>query len=123
MAVSKKQKRSVSDGTVHISATYNNTLITITDRAGNTLTWASAGSCDFKGSRKSTPYAAQFAAEKAAIIAKDNGMRNIMIIVKGPGPGRDAYRAFENLGFTISAIYDLTPIAHNGCRKRKKRRV
>lgn len=120
----KKIKRNVSDGVVHIYASFNNTIVTITDRQGKTLAWATAGGCGFRGSRKSTPFAAQVAAERAGAVVKDFGMKSVEIIVKGPGPGREsAARAFITLGFKITGIYDATPIPHNGCRPRKKRRV
>ncbi|GAB6067964.1 30S ribosomal protein S11 [Methylothermus subterraneus] len=120
----KKIRKEISDGIAHIHASFNNTIVTITDRKGNTLTWASAGGCGFKGSRKSTPFAAQVAAEKAGSAAKEYGMRNLDVQVKGPGPGREsAVRALHNLGFRIVQISDVTPIPHNGCRPPKKRRV
>ena len=120
----KKVKRSVADGVAHIHATFNNTIVTITDRQGNTLSWATAGGSGFRGSRKSTPFAAQVAAEKAGQIAQEMGMKNIDVMVKGPGPGRDsAVRALNGIGLKISRIDDVTPIPHNGCRPPKKRRV
>lgn len=120
----KKVKRVVSDGVAHIHATFNNTIVTITDRQGNTLTWATAGGSGFRGSRKSTPFAAQVAAEKAGQAAQEMGMKNLEVMVKGPGPGRDsAVRALNAIGFKISRIDDVTPIPHNGCRPPKKRRV
>ncbi|MCH8105821.1 MAG: 30S ribosomal protein S11 [Proteobacteria bacterium] len=120
----KKVKRVVSDGVAHIHATFNNTIVTITDRQGNTLTWATAGGSGFRGSRKSTPFAAQVAAEKAGQMAQEMGMKNLEVMVKGPGPGRDsAVRALNAIGFKISRIDDVTPIPHNGCRPPKKRRV
>ena len=120
----KKVKRVVSDGVAHIHATFNNTIVTISDRQGNTLTWATAGGSGFRGSRKSTPFAAQVAAERAGQAAQEMGMKNLEVMVKGPGPGRDsAVRALNGIGFKISRIHDVTPIPHNGCRPPKKRRV
>jgi small subunit ribosomal protein S11 len=120
----KKVKRTVSEGIAHIHASFNNTIVTITDRQGNTLSWATSGGSGFRGSRKSTPFAAQVAAEKAGNVAKDMGVKNLDVRVKGPGPGRDsAVRSLNNVGFTISNITDVTPIPHNGCRPPKKRRV
>ncbi len=120
----KKVKRVVSDGVAHIHATFNNTIVTISDRQGNALTWATAGGSGFRGSRKSTPFAAQVAAERAGQAAQELGMKNLEVMVKGPGPGRDsAVRALNAIGFKISRIDDVTPIPHNGCRPPKKRRV
>ena len=120
----KKVKRDISDGIVHINATFNNTIITITDRKGNALAWATAGASGFRGSRKSTPFAAQVAAEKAGLIVKEYGVKNLDVIIKGPGPGREsAVRSLNNLGFKIVNIVDGTPIPHNGCRPPKARRV
>ena len=120
----KKTKRVVSDGVAHIHATFNNTIVTISDRQGNALTWATAGGSGFRGSRKSTPFAAQVAAERAGAAAQEMGMKNLEVMVKGPGPGRDsAVRALNAIGFKISRIDDVTPIPHNGCRPPKKRRV
>jgi len=120
----KKVKRNVTDGVAHIHATFNNTIITITDRQGNTLSWATAGGSGFRGSRKSTPFAAQVAAERAGTVAQEMGMKNLEVMVKGPGPGRDsAVRSLNAIGFKISKIDDVTPIPHNGCRPPKKRRV
>ncbi len=120
----KKAKRVVSDGVAHIHATFNNTIVTISDRQGNALTWATAGGSGFRGSRKSTPFAAQVAAERAGQAAQELGMKNLEVMVKGPGPGRDsAVRALNAIGFKISRIDDVTPIPHNGCRPPKKRRV
>lgn len=120
----KKIKKDVSDGIAHISASFNNTIITITDRKGNTLSWATSGGSGFRGSRKSTPFAAQVAAERAGNAAKEYGLRNLDVRVKGPGPGREsAVRSLNNLGFKISHIEDVTPIPHNGCRPPKRRRV
>jgi small subunit ribosomal protein S11 len=120
----KKVKRTVVDGIAHINATFNNTIITITDRQGNALSWASAGGSGFRGSRKSTPFAAQVASDRAGQAAKDYGLKNLEVRVKGPGPGREsAVRALNNAGFKITNIADVTPIPHNGCRPRKRRRV
>ncbi|MFV1972384.1 MAG: 30S ribosomal protein S11 [Thiohalobacterales bacterium] len=120
----KKIKRDVSDGIAHIHASFNNTIITITDRQGNALAWTTAGGSGFRGSRKSTPFAAQVAAERVGNIVKDYGMKNLEVEVKGPGPGREsAVRALNNAGFQITNITDVTPIPHNGCRPPKKRRV
>lgn len=120
----KRIKRDISDGIAYISASFNNTIITITDRKGNALSWATAGASGFRGSRKSTPFAAQVAAEKAGLIAKEYGIRNLDVRIKGPGPGREsAVRSLNNLGFKITNIIDGTPIPHNGCRPPKKRRV
>jgi small subunit ribosomal protein S11 len=120
----KKVKRTVSDGVAHIHATFNNTIVTISDRQGNALSWATAGGSGFRGSRKSTPFAAQVAAERAGQVAQEMGMKNLEVMVKGPGPGRDsAVRALNAIGFKISRIDDVTPIPHNGCRPPKKRRV
>lgn len=120
----KKVKKNVLDGIAHIQATFNNTIITITDRQGNALSWATAGGCGFRGSRKSTPFAAQVAAEKAGVAAQEYGLKNLEVRVQGPGPGREsAVRALNNAGYRISNIEDVTPIPHNGCRPPKKRRV
>lgn len=121
----KRAKRTVSEGVAHINASFNNTLITITDRQGNTLTWTTSGSAGFKGSRKSTPFAAQVAAERAGTVARDEfGVKVLLVFVKGPGPGREsALRAFVALGFKILEITDATGLPHNGCRPPKKRRV
>jgi small subunit ribosomal protein S11 len=120
----KKVKKNVVDGIAHVHASFNNTIVTITDMQGNALTWASAGASGFKGSRKSTPFAAQVAAERAGEKAKEFGMKNIEVRVRGPGPGRDsAVRALHSAGFKVSSISDVTPIPHNGCRPPKKRRV
>jgi small subunit ribosomal protein S11 len=120
----KKAKRTVTDGVAHIYASFNNTIITITDRQGNTLAWATAGGSGFRGSRKSTPFAAQVAAERAGTRALDYGMKNLDVMVRGPGPGRDsAVRSLNNVGFKITNITDVTPIPHNGCRPPKRRRV
>lgn len=120
----KKAKRVVTEGNVYVLATFNNTLITVTDKKGDKIVQASAGSCGFRGSRKSTPYAAQVAADKAGGVAREFGMKSVGVVIKGPGPGREsAIRAFIALGFKISEIADATPIPHNGCRPKKKRRV
>ena len=120
----KKVKRSVSNGVVHIQSTFNNTIVTITDSAGNTVAWSSAGVLGFKGSRKSTPFAAQVAAEDAAKKAVEAGMKNVEVFIKGPGPGREsALRALQNTGFNVTSIKDVTPVPHNGCRPPKRRRV
>ncbi len=120
----RRERKNISSGVAHINATFNNTLITITDAQGNAISWSSAGSQGFKGSRKSTPYAAQVAAEDAARKAIEHGMKTLEVEVKGPGSGREsALRALQSSGFTISSIRDVTPIPHNGCRPRKRRRV
>ncbi|WJW75025.1 30S ribosomal protein S11 [Thiohalobacter sp. IOR34] len=120
----KKVKKNVVDGVAHIHASFNNTIVTITDRQGNALSWATAGGSGFRGSRKSTPFAAQVAAERAGKAAQEFGMKNLEVMVKGPGPGRDsAVRALNAVGFRITNIQDVTPIPHNGCRPPKKRRV
>ncbi len=120
----KKVKKHVVDGIAHIHASFNNTIITITDRQGNALSWATAGGCGFRGSRKSTPFAAQVAAEKAGVAAQEYGLKNLEVRVQGPGPGREsAVRSLNNAGFRITNIEDVTPIPHNGCRPPKKRRV
>ncbi len=120
----KKVKKTVTDGVAHIHASFNNTIITISDRQGNVLSWATSGGSGFRGSRKSTPFAAQVAADKAGEMAKDYGVKNLDVNVKGPGPGREsAVRALNNAGFKITSIVDVTPIPHNGCRPPKKRRV
>ena len=121
---SRREKRVVPQGQVHIQATFNNTIITITDSQGNTLTWASPGTVGFKGSRKSTPYAAQLAATRVAKQAMDMGMREADVFLKGPGPGREAaIRSLQAAGLRVRSITDITPIPHNGCRPPKKRRV
>lgn len=120
----KKVKKNVVDGVAHVHASFNNTIITITDRQGNTLTWATSGGSGFRGSRKSTPFAAQVAAEKAGTAAQEFGVKNLEVMVNGPGPGREsAVRSLNNAGFRILSITDVTPIPHNGCRPPKKRRV
>jgi small subunit ribosomal protein S11 len=120
----KKVKKHVVDGVAHIHASFNNTIVTITDRQGNTLAWATSGGSGFRGSRKSTPFAAQVAAENAGNTVKEMGMKNMEVCVKGPGPGREsAIRALNAQGFNITSITDVTPIPHNGCRPPKRRRV
>lgn len=120
----KRVKKNIQSGVAHVTATFNNTIVSITDVSGNVVSWSSAGTCGFKGSRKSTPFAAQLAAEDAAKKAMDHGMRNIEVYVKGPGAGREsALRALNSAGFKISLIRDVTPVPHNGCRPRKRRRV
>ena len=120
----RKTKRTLSAGQVHITATFNNTIVTITDTQGNTVVWGSSGSAGFKGSRKSTPFAARLAAEKAIKAAQSLGLQEIEIFVKGPGPGREsAIRAIQGAGLKVTAITDKTPVPHNGCRPPKKRRV
>ena len=119
-----KTKKSVAEGIAHIHATFNNTIITITDRHGNALSWATAGGSGFRGSRKSTPFAAQVAAENAGRAAQEHGLRQVDVLIKGPGPGRDsAVRALNGIGLEINGIADITPIPHNGCRPPKRRRV
>jgi small subunit ribosomal protein S11 len=123
-SAAKKAKRTLSAGEVHIFASFNNTIVTVTDPAGNTLCWGSAGSVGFKGSRKSTPFAARLAAEQAIKAAQAIGIQEVDIIVKGPGPGREnAIRAVQAAGMKVKSIADVTPIPHNGCRPPKKRRV
>lgn len=120
----KKITRTVVDGIAHIHASFNNTIITITDRQGNALSWATSGGSGFRGSRKSTPFAAQVASERAATAAQEYGLQNVDVEVKGPGPGREsAVRALNNAGLKVTNITDVTPIPHNGCRPPKKRRV
>lgn len=122
--VRKREKKNITSGIAHVNATFNNTMITIADAQGNTIAWSSAGASGFKGSRKSTPYAAQVAAEDAGHKAQEHGMKTLEVMVKGPGSGREsALRALGAVGFTITAIKDVTPIPHNGCRPRKRRRV
>ncbi len=124
MAEKKKIKRVVTDGIAHVHASFNNTIVTISDRQGNALTWATSGGSGFRGSRKSTPFAAQVAAEKACTIALEYGMKSVDVRVKGPGPGREsAVRALNAAGLRINSISDITPIPHNGCRPPKRRRV
>lgn len=120
----KKVKKNIVDGVAHVHASFNNTIITITDRQGNALAWATAGGSGFRGSRKSTPFAAQVAADRVGEMVKEFGLKNLDVRIKGPGPGRDsAVRGLNNAGFKITSITDVTPIPHNGCRPPKKRRV
>ena len=120
----KKVKKQVADGLAHIHASFNNTIVTLTDRQGNTLSWATAGGSGFRGARKSTPFAARVAAERAGTAALDYGLQNLEVFVKGPGPGREAaVRALNGVGYRITNITDVTPIPHNGCRPPKRRRV
>jgi small subunit ribosomal protein S11 len=120
----KKERKNVTTGTAHVNSTFNNTIVTITDAQGNTLAWSTAGNQGFKGSRKSTPYAAQIAAEDAGRKAKEHGVKTLEVLVKGPGSGREsALRALQSIGFIINSIVDITPVPHNGCRPRKRRRV
>jgi small subunit ribosomal protein S11 len=120
----RRERKNITSGVAHVNATFNNTMITITDAQGNTIAWSSSGSQGFKGSRKSTPYAAQVAAEAAGRKAMEHGMKTLEIEVKGPGSGREsALRALQATGFVITSIRDVTPIPHNGCRPRKRRRV
>ena len=122
--VKRREKKNITSGIAFVNATYNNTMITITDAQGNAISWSSAGGMGFKGSRKSTPYAAQVAAEDAARKAMEHGMKTIEVMVKGPGTGREsALSALHSTGFTITSIKDVTPIPHNGCRPPKRRRV
>jgi len=122
--VKKKVKKNVAEGIAHIHASFNNTIITITDRQGNALSWATSGGAGFKGSRKSTPFAAQVAAEAAGKAAQECGVKNLEVKIKGPGPGREsALRALNAAGFKITSIQDVTPVPHNGCRPPKKRRI
>jgi small subunit ribosomal protein S11 len=120
----KKEKKNIASGIVHIQATFNNTIVTITDRQGNAISWSSSGSLDFKGAKKSTPFAAQITAEDAARKAMEHGLREVDVYVKGPGSGREsAIRTLQVVGLKINVIKDVTPIPHNGCRPRKRRRV
>jgi small subunit ribosomal protein S11 len=120
----KKEKKNISNGVVHIQSTFNNTIITITDTAGNVISWSSSGIMGFKGSRKSTPFAAQLTAEDAAKKAMEHGLRNVEVYVKGPGAGREsALRSLQAAGFNVTLIKDVTPVPHNGCRPPKRRRV
>ena len=120
----RRERKNITSGVAHVSATFNNTMITITDAQGNAIAWSSAGAQGFKGSRKSTPFAAQLAAENAARKAMEHGMKTLEVFVKGPGSGREsALRALQAAGFTVTSICDVTPIPHNGCRPRKRRRV
>lgn len=122
--VRKKVKRNIAEGVAHVHASFNNTIITITDRQGNALTWATSGGAGFKGSRKSTPFAAQVAAEAAGKVAMEYGIKSLEVKIKGPGPGREStVRALNSLGIRITQIQDITPIPHNGCRPPKRRRI
>lgn len=122
--VKRKDRKNIQTGVVHINSTFNNTMVTVTDVAGNALSWSSAGRRGFKGSRKSTPFAAQMAAEEAARKAMEHGVKTVSVRVKGPGSGREAaMRALSNVGLRVTQIRDVTPIPHNGCRPRKRRRV
>ena len=122
--IKKRERKNITAGVAHVNASFNNTMITITDAQGNTISWSSAGAMGFKGSRKSTPYAAQVAAEDAARKAAEHGMRTLEVEVSGPGSGREsALRALQAAGFTVTSIRDVTSIPHNGCRPRKRRRV
>lgn len=122
--VRRRERKNISAGVAHVNASFNNTMVTITDVQGNTISWSSAGTMGFKGSRKSTPYAAQMAAEDAAKKAQDHGMKTLEVEVRGPGSGREsALRALQAAGFTVTSIRDVTTIPHNGCRPRKRRRV
>ena len=120
----KRVKKNISDAVVHVHASFNNTIVLITDRQGNAISWSTAGAAGFRGSRKSTPFAAQFAADKAAQAAAEHGVKNVEVRIKGPGPGREsAVRALNAAGFKVGNITDVTPIPHNGCRPPKRRRV
>lgn len=122
--VKRRERKNVEQGAAHIQSTFNNTIVTITDKAGNTISWATSGQLGFKGSRKSTPYAAQMAAEQAARAAMEHGMREVEVYVKGPGSGREAaIRSLQATGLEVNVIKDVTPIPHNGCRPPKRRRV
>jgi small subunit ribosomal protein S11 len=124
VAVKRKERKNITAGVAHVNASFNNTIINITDAQGNTIAWSSSGHMGFKGSRKSTPYAAQMAAEDAGRKAQEHGVRTLEVLVQGPGSGREsALRALQAVGFAISAIKDVTPIPHNGCRPPKRRRV
>ena len=120
----KKVKKNIVEGVAHIHASFNNTIVMITDRQGNAISWSTSGAGGFKGSRKSTPFSAQIAAESAGKTAQDCGVKNLEVLIKGPGPGREsAVRALNNLGFKITSIADVTPVPHNGCRAPKRRRI
>ncbi len=122
--VRRRERKNITNAVAHVSASFNNTMITITDQQGNTIAWSSAGSQGFKGSRKSTPYAAQMAAENAGLKAQEHGVKILEVEIRGPGSGREsALRALQAIGFTITSIRDVTPIPHNGCRPPKRRRV
>jgi small subunit ribosomal protein S11 len=120
----KRERKNITTGVVHIKSSFNNTIVSITDTSGNVISWASSGGVGFKGSRKSTPYAAQMAAEKAARAAMEHGLRRVEVQVKGPGSGRDtAVRSIQNTGIEVTSIKDVTPVPHNGCRQPKRRRT
>lgn len=120
----KKERKNIISGVAHVNASFNNTNVTITDAQGNTIAWSSSGLCGFKGSRKSTPYAAQMAAEDAGRKASEHGMRTVEVLIKGPGAGREsALRALQTVGFVITSIRDITSVPHNGCRPKKRRRI
>jgi small subunit ribosomal protein S11 len=122
--VSKKASKNITTGVAHVNSTFNNTIITITDAQGNTISWSTSGAMGFKGSRKSTPFAAQVAAEDAGRKAQEHGVKELAVLVKGPGSGREsALRALQNIGFTLTSIKDITGVPHNGCRPKKRRRV
>lgn len=122
--VKRRQSKNITSGVAHVNSTFNNTIITISDAQGNTISWSTAGAMGFKGSRKSTPFAAQVAAEDAGKKAQEHGMKELAVLVKGPGSGREsALRALQNIGFVITSIKDITPVPHNGCRAKKRRRV
>ena len=122
--VKKRERKNISDGVAHIKSSFNNTIVTITDRQGNALSWATSGGAGFRGSRKSTPFAAQVAAEKAGRAAQEYGLKNLEVRIKGPGPGREStVRSLNAIGYKIGNIIDITPIPHNGCRPRKARRM
>ncbi len=122
--VRRRERKNIVNGIVYVNATFNNTLVSVTDEAGNVLSWSTSGMMGFKGSRKSTPYAAQIAAEDAAKKAQEHGMKTVRVIVKGPGSGREtALRSLQSVGFTITSVRDVTPVPHNGVRPRKRRRV
>jgi small subunit ribosomal protein S11 len=122
--VKRREKKNVVNGVVYVNSTFNNTLITITDESGNAISWSTAGMMGFKGARKSTPYAAQVAAEEAGKKAAEHGLKNVRVVVCGPGSGREtALRALQSLGYTITSVRDTTPVPHNGCRPPKRRRV
>lgn len=122
--VKRRERKNVVNGVAHINATFNNTVITITDEQGNSISWSSSGAVGFKGSRKSTPYAAQMAAEEAGKKAQEHGVKNLSVMVKGPGSGREtALRALQTVGFSVTSIRDVSPVPHNGCRPPKRRRV
>src|SRR5471030_1568797 len=122
--IKKRERKNITTGVVHVNASFNNTIVTITDMQGNTISWSSAGAHGFKGSRKSTPYAAQVTADAAARKAQEHGLKTVLVLVKGPGTGREsALRALQAAGLTVTSIKDVTPVPHNGCRPPKRRRV